>query len=65
MTKIKVVKENKDGGFYIGRFKELKDMKPKPAVDKDGHDRAREKLINALKVEDVKEKKEATEGNLL
>ena len=65
MTKIKVVKENKDGGFYIGRFKELKDMKPKPAVDKDVQDRAREKLINALKVEDVKEKKEATEGNLL
>ena len=29
MTKIKVVKENKDEGFYIGRFKELKNMKPK------------------------------------
>merc|ERR1711874_469212 len=50
MTKIKVVKQNKEGGFYIGRFKELKDMKPKlkskePALkrpvssDKEGRDK--------------------------
>ena len=29
MTKIKVLKENKNEGFYVGRFKELKNMKPK------------------------------------
>jgi len=32
-TKVKVVKQNKEEGYYIGRFKELKDMKPKPQVD--------------------------------
>ena len=39
-------------------------MKPKPAVDKDVQDRAREKLIKALKVEDVQEEKETTKGIL-
>merc|ERR1719431_2263829 len=50
MTKIKVVKQNQEEGFYIGRFKELKHMKPKlksdvPALgqpvssDKEGHDK--------------------------
>jgi hypothetical protein len=33
MTKVKVVKQMKEEGFYIGRFKELKHMKPKSQVD--------------------------------
>merc|ERR1711962_1612884 len=65
MTKIKMVKENKNEGFYIGRFKELKNMKPKaiegpskskepskPGVDGDKKQTAQEK--DTIKVE-VKE----------
>jgi len=33
MTKMKVIKQNKEEGYYIGRFKELKHMKPKPKAD--------------------------------
>ena len=31
-TKIKVVKQDEESGRYIGRFKQLKDMKPKVDV---------------------------------
>jgi len=33
MTKVKVVKQIQEEGYYIGKFKELMHMKPKPPVD--------------------------------
>jgi len=33
MTKVKVVKQIQEEGYYIGKFKELMHMKPKPSVD--------------------------------